>query len=432
MSLKSSLADHAIRFCVKRDWPWVVSRLLAASCRRVGNPRAKKTVLCIQRSIFVEDVYAMAKATDEVNFILLPKAKLSSILHAICDGFEDFKRLTEYNYHSGCCVEGVTRYREFLGRLISAILKLMPFHAVLSANIGYKEQQELPDLLEGHGIPFLVLFKEGLVVKDKLKTFAARVQNGKKFTGQKVIFYSEQIRDHVLTSTAFAGRSVESAVTGIPRMDHLAKASEPKPKQLVFFSFYPPDKFRCFDGDPEKLSQACEAGDDFHREVVQFAGRNPDWMITIKTKVSSRYIDYVRRFLDEAKSKLPNVVLTSTIPAGELLVDSEAVIAFQSTTCVEALIAGRKLICPDFSSYFEGEDWDYFTEHPQLVSRLTTCEQIEARLKAEDLENSEHLNRLRDDFLQQWVHGADGKASERVVHEILESIETAVSPKQAN
>lgn len=418
------VAGWLLEVATRLDLADMVALLLKKSIREWGNPEASTRVLCVQRSIFEDDVYAMAQSTASICFGMLPKGKLYTVFRVFIAKNPDWKVLTEFNYHHGCCREELEAYGRFMERVFESLTKRWPFDAMLSGNFGYKEQQELMRIVESKGIPFIVLFKEGLVIPAYLNELPAKVIDGKRFLGSKLIFYSEQIRDAVLKSNAFEGAEFETAVSGIPRVDSMVDVPILNQKRIVFFSFFPEDKFRCFESSPETLKNAIQAADQFHRSVVRFAADHPQYDLLIKTKVAPRYVDYVRGLLEDELGGIPsNIEVTNEGAAAKMILDSAVVIAFQSTTAIEALVAEREVICPDFAEYFGDEPWDYFHEFPELVTYAKTTEDLGEAVLREGVSREESWRLQRETFLKRMVHGSDGLASERAVQEILASIE---------
>ena len=424
MALRGQIGGLFLGLSTQFDQARAAAWLLRRSLRVWGNAEAKYRVLCIQRSIFEDDVRAMAERSDDVCFGMLPKGKLHDIFRYFVDRHPEKDELTEFNYHHGCCRDALDAYGTFMEKVLCIFRDLWRFDALLSGNFGYLQQQEVLRIVEERGIPFVTLFKEGLVIPAYLPDLAKKLIDGKKFAGSKIIFYSEQIREAVLKSNAFEGAQFDVAVSGIPRMDCLAEAKPPDAKRIVLFSFYPRDKFRCFDSEPETMKQACEAADRFHRMIYRFAAEHPDWELCVKTKVGSRYVDYARDLLNlELGEKPPNVRVTNAGAAVDMILDSTVVAAFQSTTAIEALVAGRTVVCPDLSAYFGDEPWDYFQDRPELVSYVRSTEDFEKVMRNAGLQDNNAQQGDRDEFLRQMVHGADGMASQRAVDEIIATIE---------
>lgn len=392
------------------------------ACRRIGNRNAPTRILCIQRSIFNDDVIALSKETDDIEFVFLPKGKLYELMCFFVEDHPEFQELSENNYHDGCCKSSIRKYGAYLGRAMRHFLNALPCDGLLSGNFGYKEQQELVRYFEERGLPFIVLFKEGLVIPAYLDELPKKLLKGKIFLGSSILFYSEGIRRAIVRSDAFEGRQYRTAVTGIPRLDMLVGVPRPRKKKIVFFSFYPPDKFRCFQSDAKTLERACEAGRRFHIEVIRFAESHPEWQVTIKTKVGPRYIRHMQEVLSEFEDRPENVEVTNQGHATDLLMEAQVVIAFTSTTSLEALVAGRDLICPDFSDLFGDEPWDYFQDYPELVTYVRTADDLEAVLEADSRAGNSD-EEVRNEFLRMMVHGADGLASERVNREIMETLD---------
>ena len=397
--------------------------LLRRSIRVWGNPRAENRVLCIQRSIFEDDVRAMAERTDEVGFGMLPKGRLDDVFQVFVRRHPDHTRLTEFTYHHDCCAEALAAYGEFMERVLTQLWSAWPFDAVLSGNFGYTQQQEIARIVEKRCLPFITLFKEGLLIPAQLDSLSSEYIDGKRFVGSKIIFYSEQIREAVLKSDAFHGREFEVAVSGIPRLDQLVSAPLPKSRQIVLFSFYPPIKFRCFQAGSATLEAATRAADAFHRMFFRFASENPDWKLVVKTKVGAKFLNYAQQLLEAELGEQPsNVEITNTGEATQMILNSRVIAGFTSTTGIEALVAGRTVICPDFAEYFGDEPWDYFQDDPDLVTYAKSLDDLQRAVDGGQSEGDAAWLARRDAFLQRMVNGADGQACERATREILDSI----------
>lgn len=415
MGLNSVIGGQLVRLSVLANQPKLTALLFRKSLRVLGNTDVDAIkVLCVQRSVFEDDVRALAAQESEFQFGLLPKAILNIVMEVFLAKDPNASSLTEFNYHHGCCDSALEAFRRYLDQVVEHLLAWWPAKMLMSGNFGYKQQQELARLFAKRDLPFVVLFKEGLVLPSQLDGMREKLVNRKKFLGSRILFYSEQIRTAILKSDAFDEGDFESGVTGIPRLDQLSLAPAAKEQRLVFYSFYPSDKFRFFGLDEESLREACRVGDQFHEQVLQFATSNPKWQVTIKTKAGDQYLQYVEDRFAAVGGQPQNVVLTSSRNATELLLESKAVVAFMSTTGVEALVANRKVICPNFGDLFGDQEWDYFSSRPELVHYVKDATEIDAALSIEN-DPMESWSSMRDEFLEQMVNGADGKACDRVL-----------------
>jgi len=428
---RKELANFLVRWSVRLNAPKATAWLLWKSCRFLGSPEAKHHILCIRRSIFVDDLQALAEADSDGEFLfaVLPKSKLAVIMNAFLEESPQTESLTEFNYHSGLHTEALSRYNAFLEKVLMKLQNRWRVDAMLMANFGYKEQQELAKLARKHQLPFLILYKEGLLVPEHLDQLAPKYIDGKRFVGDKIMFYSEQIREAVLKSNAFDGVEFETAVTGIPRMDRLLGAPLMEKKQMVLFSFYPPDKFRSFGCSDSIYEKAVEAGDEFHRQVLRFAEQNPGWKVVIKTKAGDRYLDYVQNVMSKTQQNLSNIEVTNITSANKLLLESRVVLAFNSTTLLEALLAGRTIVSPDFRELFPEGAWDYFGKYPDLVCYARSAEDI-GRIVEGGTGLPEDYAEERNAFLHELVNNSDGKASLRVLEELRLSIEASSGQRE--
>ena len=157
-------------------------------------------------------------------------------------------------------------------------------------------------------------------------------------------------------------------------------------RDLVVFAFDPLFSFRYFreiysrDNQDPILAKLERAMLERYAAIAQFARFNPDILVYLKCKAGSPVEKSIvpkltvgeRSFVD-----LPNVVLTNKIPAIDLIKQARAVIALNSTTVPEAILARRPVLTPDFGEFFNDKPWNYFHSFPQLFNPFVKTEEIE-------------------------------------------------------
>ena len=165
----------------------------------------------------------------------------------------------------------------------------------------------------------------------------------------------------------------------------------------------------------------------FTARCFSLPSTTPEWSVVIKAKAGTRSLAYLEeQWKALGKAKPANVRMTNSEDAAELIRTSRAVINFMSTTSVEALVAGRRVISPDFSDLFQDIPWDYFSDYPELVAYTGSADDIrEALARIDDSRDGldDGMHKTRSEFLEVLVNGADGKASERACREIAATVD---------
>lgn len=407
------------------NWPRLVAIAFWLASNKV-NPkcRSQYTVLCMGRSVFTDDLKAMATYSGQIKYVTIWRTYFQMVLHHFIKGPEE-EKLTEANYHThDFCKQGKQSYYLFLNKMFPALHKLINFNAVLCGNFGYPDQQEFEEVCAEKKTPYIVLRKEGLASPGSEAGWA-RMMKTYKFRGTKILFYSEGIMVELLKN-GFSNLSDDQfQVVGMPRLDKyfLMRDNKNLKKQAVFFSFYPDDKFLCLINDEEKNKQARKRTEDFHKWVINFAVKHPDIKIIIKTKAADYYVKYVEKILsDNFKENIPNLAIINFGEVSDLIKDSSVVLSFLSTTCLMAIAAGKMLITPYFGDLITDKEWDFFAGYPELVNYAKTEEDLEKYI----LKSCEHFDcnlPKKNECLEKFLGNSDGRASLRAEEAIIETIE---------
>ena len=181
--------------------------------------------------------------------------------------------------------------------------------------------------------------------------------------------------------------------------------------------------FRFLTKDAEKLKQIEKRALKFYISVMEFARKHKDIKVIIKTKMAQHYLQYPKNILNEHyKEGIDNLVITNASNSSELIQNSTAVIGFNSTTLIEAIIAGKKIISPYFGDIMKDEPWAFFQRHSQLVNYANS----EVDLEKFIFRSSEvdYNPKIKKDFLEKFVSTSRGGASERAETAIIEAIDS--------
>jgi len=423
---KYSLLPVLIRFSIKIKLPFLTAMLLLTNVKRLNNFGTIRA-LCLSRSIFMDDIRANLTFSKKIRYFSINLSTFEMILRYF--GKEpDCRNLTENNYHSSdYCVLGKQRYFSYLAKLIPHLKSLLRFDVVLSGNFNYASQQELARVCQENNIPFIVMYKEGLVYHEALTNYMKNY-DGNKFIGTKLFSYSEKIAV-ALQEKEIPGltKGKIGCLKGLPRFDlyffDQRLKEQPEQRQLVFFSFFPASSFRYFGVTPEQLEQLEIRSAEFHYWVMKFAKDHPDIKVVIKTKRADYFVQYVRDILSKNfKEGIDNLTISNILDPATLIKDSFAVVGFSSTTLIESIILGKIIITPYFGDILPKDTaWDFFKDFPLMVNYAKTYENLEDYLSDPE-KYSNYDSKIKDSFLNKYLSNSDGGASLRAEQAIIDTI----------
>lgn len=406
------------------NWPQLVAIALWLASDKINPKRESQyTVLCMGRSVFTDDLKTMATFSGQIKYVILWRTYFQTALHYFIKGPEEDK-LTEANYHThDFCKNGKQNYYLFLKKTLPLLYKLIGFDAVLCCNFGYPDQQEIEKVCAEEKIPYIVLRKEGLIAPGSEAEWANAMKTY-RFRGAKILYYAGGTMNE-LSRQGFAKINQDKLqVVGMPRLDEyfVLRNNKNLQKQIVFFSFYPDDKFLCLINDEEKIKQAQKRSEDFHKWVINFAVRHPEIKVIIKIKMADYYVKYVKKILDDNYNEnIKNLEIINFGETCDLIKDSTAVITFLSTTCMMAIAADKMLISPYFGDLVIDREWDYFAQYPDLVNYAKTEEDLEKYILKSDKHVGYDLPNKKE-CLEKFLGNSDGRASWRAENAIIEII----------
>jgi len=404
-----------VELLVSFNLTYAMSRIVISVSTFI-NVNSPYTVLCFGRPIFDEDINALSGFSSRINYVIIPKFLMLSIFKCFLSDILRPGIHIKYHEINGFS-EDKLEYRRYMDTLFNRLLLSIPFDAVLSGNYVYAWQQEVAKNCLDRGIPFIVLYKEGLTTNGNDISYMTRYTNN-NFIGTKLLVYNKRIEQAILKLQVKNLNEDNVESIGIPRLDRYFKIKS-KGKSLVFFSFYIEDKIRHLELSEDIIGQYVEDAKNFHIEVMKFAVRNSNINVIIKTKSSEIYYNYV---YDIAKSMnvdgIDNLVITSEGEAYDFIKDSLCVIGYNSTVLLEGVIANRIIITPDFDSNVVD---DFFKNYRELVNYARTRSDIEKYIYNDNYpSNKKHI---RQKFIKNFSSISDGSVSLKVEKSIIRTIQ---------
>jgi glycosyltransferase involved in cell wall biosynthesis len=379
------------------------------------------------------------------GIFLLPKTLLD-ILNSVCWNHGEISltaTLRPLDLHEDKEVFGSNRQnlRSFYLKVLPIVFAHFNVKAVIGVAPHYRQNHDCGVVAARLGYPYIILMKECLITNRK---HHERIVN----------FYSKMDRDeisHVVvynnaTKVAIAESRIvgkeKISVLGCIRMDRFIekvqreKSQErrrlEKKKRVVLFSFiHGVGLFGWAPAMPKKGGPGFfELFDQVHQTIARLAARRSDVEFVIKVKWPGSYptreVEECFNLAGFPIGTLPNVLISANLDAQDLILDSDVVISFGSTTMLEAAIADKPVIVPNFSEAIQKAYLEYiqladtYDAYDVAVSAEHLERLIESRL--DDGEISEEVRAKRIKYFSHYVSDIAGGATDRYVETITEII----------
>ncbi|MEQ8691913.1 MAG: hypothetical protein RIC89_13900, partial [Pseudomonadales bacterium] len=223
---------------------------------------------------------------------------------------------------------------------------------------------------EANGRAYIVLQAENLATAPgHVKRLEHNARRIGKFQGSYIITHNEVSRGAFVRGGLIAPDRIVAA--GALRMDGYLKKIERgiqrsgQRKRVVLFSFH---RMAGLWGlskvnwpkDPS-VGLTCFF-EQVHRVIARLATELPSVDFVIKPKWGGQWIDEIQKVLEKDGISLdsqPNLTVSEALEPHSLILDSDVVIGFGSTTLLEASIAGKPTIMPVFEEASREEYKDY-------------------------------------------------------------------------
>jgi hypothetical protein len=332
------------------------------------------------------------------------------------------------------------RLHAFLVKLIPRLARRYRIDGITSCTFYYRQDREWESAGHEVGVPFFALHKENM--KDPV-THAATIDRYKRrafrFAGDR-LFLVNQLEKQVILKASCADEARVSVV-GALRMDTLYKrvhnpASRTVKNKVVLFSTHHRLGLLEIDGAGSLFNPRRDAGfirhfTVLHGNFARVAMARPDTEFVIKAKWLGVWHDEIvaaiRETLDVDPDAIPNLTITDSVPAQDLIDAAMVVVGLNSTTVLEAKLAGVPVVVPLFEEaahkYFASNV--YFQKYMDVFTVARTPEEL-----------CEHLHRsidaprpdqkgLPDAMVQDYLGYFDGQVADRVVTIMKQEIANA-------
>ena len=273
--MKKYLVLLIVKFSLITNLPNVAAFILKLLINKKNkrNSEVKKSnynILYFSKPIFQEDINSIELISKELTFQKFPVNYLTTIVKYFIPNVDT--ELNDANYHLNITeTNEVVRLRHYLLKFFKHLNKINKFHAVMTGNFVYTQQQEMFIVLKQLNIPSIVLYKEGMMPLKKLKTAKDFLYKTKVFRPDFIYFYNNLIRDTVVDSNIPGLVKSKTRVVGIPRFDKYHNYSEkPVNNTIVLFSFEPYEKGNYLVDDKSNMNLFINEVTNFHQMLAEY------------------------------------------------------------------------------------------------------------------------------------------------------------------
>jgi len=400
--LASLLESLQLQLAIRRRHPGAVAACLARRIPRRAAGPARARVAYLAKPIFNDDIAAMQQFGGRLEYVPVPSTDVRRVYYSFVS--ERYHHNHASYYRDGNVAER-QQYFAFIRRVFEILRDQHDIAAVVSANYNYCWQQEVARACVELNLPLVVLHKEGVNLcanhKDAVTEHACS-----RFVGHVVLTYNQAVTTALLNVGIEGLDAGHVQVVGVPRLDSYVRRPPAAGDTVAFFSFAPhvPLEQRPSGAAIEQRTRA------FYQLPLHFAARHPQIRVVMKFKNSAAHRSLRDITIAQYGRRLPaNLSMTSSGHPESIIRGARAVASCNSTTLLEGLLAGRRLITPDYEDVVAGGLADCFTAYPHMVTRAATLDAFERGVFGTGGSTA------ADPALVDELMGrGDGRASERV------------------
>jgi hypothetical protein len=380
---------------------------------------SKKTILAINH-LFDQDLEALATANSEYNFIIVDFAALLKGGKAY---FSQAVRDIRAPYESEP-LETRMLFRQECRLLFDRLRERFQPKLILTANDNFAFIREFIHAAHERGVPTIILDKEGTISPHSFEAEAKRAREYTPCISDHVFVWSHRQKDYWQNRGVAAGRIT---VVGQPRSDlFFARADDTvsgyfdsRQPLITLFSYF--DTAYIPDQDVQRGLSWTKMKTQTHREFHRLAQAHPEYNFVIKCHPQQLDIEDIAQ-----RYQAPNLrVIGGARIANELIQQSELIIAFQTTSVIEAMFLEKQVIYTawdenylpladdllpfhDAAGIVMAETFEGFRE---VCRRFFSGDNSDFRFTSADIA-------ARDSFVNLYFYKPDGHVCERFFHEV--------------
>ena len=312
-----------------------------------NNSKKKINILALNHNRFI-DVLRVINQNSDFQILALPFSWQSRFL-LFFYGYADRKHIGLKSMNK----EVQSKFYSFLKIFLNKYYKLAKINLVIGAAIHYKQDIDWGHVSKTIGIPYVVLHKENLYAsEDHLKFIAKNLKERQRFQGSHVIVHNEIVKKTWVKNKFIGDKNISICGKLVKNSESSLAANSLF--DVVFFSFGPGTGItKNINVFPERRQvgyhNLCKIT---HLEIINFAIKNPDKKVIIKPKWGGNWLNYIYNLAHKENidlKRIENLVISEKFGSFDLIENSSVVIAFNSTTILEAALKNKFVIIPCFA-----------------------------------------------------------------------------------
>jgi len=377
--------------------------------KKIKNNTLKKTVkiIILSKSGGIEDIKAAYENVDEsfLEFFELPRILIKQVFFYFLNGhkYEDY-----YTRDSSEEIKKEKiKYKKFISTVFEKLNLFIVYKAVVSFNIFYFAENDLPESLQCLEKKYLVVHKESVNSPEESQINLENYKNhNKRFFANKVAVYCENEKDILIKSNVLKPNQIE--VVGCSRSDFSFQMRETQPldNQIVYFMI---ENNRSITEEKSKgkLADWTNLIDKTQNYLVEYSLKNPHVKIIFKGKKNVHTRSDLPEYLPQ------NCKFSLSNPGHNFLKEAKVVIAFNSTILFEAILANRNILIPIFDIDINKLDKLIYKSPNYFVNKKDIFfEKLDIHLKTKY--QPKILNEEEKNSVEFYLGNSDGKSGERL------------------
>ena len=422
--------------CMPALAEFYASRIAAATPARFLPVKAKQALLALNPDRFRGDLEALAE-TGQFRVYTFPfdwQCRILSLYWHSLDGFSDYFVPPQESIASRVRRD----LADFLRRFLPHLFKRLGADGMISAGVHYRQDVDYGEAAASLGYPYVVFHRENFLTNvGHVRRMATFFGGFGRFRGNLIVTHNEPARQAFIGTMAAPD---QVRALGCLRMDRYVKRvqeghSPHRERRLVtLFSF---THFSGLYGLGNSFAENRDKGfvrlfDHVHGTFAALAAAMPEVDFVIKPKWGGRWLDQISSSVERAGLRLKdlaNLQVTAEANAQDLILSSDVVVSFGSTTALEAAVAGIPVIIP---FYYEARNPQY-SDYIHLMNDFSAFdvaqrpEELEllVRSRLADPHVPKDIMTSRWELFEKYVSSSSGEATERYVDALTEIIATA-------
>jgi glycosyltransferase involved in cell wall biosynthesis len=427
------ILKNIVRIIVSRDilWPFyfpIISLMKKIKVNNLPNKSNGVSLLAINPGRFRGDLEVLAKFGFDVYEI--PYKWQTRVFHF----YRNLESKSEFQKPAPDSSISVDRIqlRSYLSRLLVKIFNKKGINCVIGAGLFYNQDLDWGAATVNAGYPYIVFHRENLIVSKYGRLNAikkAKLLNEMGFSGSAIVFQNKEIKN---IYDKYSGVDTEMIhALGANRMDQYIKDIKSKKntsnnRRITLFTF---NSNILLPGKVDNIEWH-QLYKEVHTSFVELAKENPDIEFIIKHK-GVRW-DETEVLLESLNAfNLDNLKTYGEFDydVHKLILESDVVTGFCSTTLLEASIAGKPVIYPLFAEAGDEKNSDFicFSEALDMFDVVKSSKNYKELLmeRAEFFKISEETMKLRNVQFERYVSSLKSdsteKYSELITNEVRKS-----------